>query len=148
SELRDAAHKIRGIANNLGATAIGDCAESIEQTVNAGGAVKAEQIEGLGDALAITAQSHVALLADRAGAVPATSASDINAQSVFADLKAAIGAFDPAAIALLDQLLATVEPDGKLSHYLIDAHQHLDNFRFVEAELLLEKFEEGMASAK
>ncbi|MEH6550922.1 MAG: response regulator [Pseudomonadales bacterium] len=146
-ELRGAAHKIRGIANNLGAYDIGICAETIEQAVLSGNTVSAEQIDALALALNVTAQSHAQLMQNHAAVVVELSRGDVDVGQVMADLMAAVAAFDPSATDLVDQLLVTVEPGGRLSQYLSEAREHLDNFNFAGAEPLLAKFEEGMSSS-
>ena len=137
-ELRAATHKIRGIANNLGAVDIGNCAEAIERTVIAGDTVTPKHIASLAAALTITADSHAQLLRDRAPEAKGTAAVAIDAQQVFSDLKAAMAAFDPGAIDLVDLLLGAAPEGGELSNSLTQVLEHLDNFSFAEAETLLD----------
>ena len=103
-------------------------------------------IASLSEALAVTARSHSALLKERVPDAPDTAVADIDMQQVFADLKAAIAAFDPRATDFVDQLLAAVEQGGGLFQTLLQAREHLDNFSFDQAEPLLLKIEEEMSS--
>ncbi len=141
-ELRAAAHKVRGIANNLGALDIGTSAEAIEQAIVAGATVTTEHIENLAEALRVTAQSYAQLHKDRMPETPAAGAANIDKQQVFADLKAAIATFDPAAIELVDQLLGAVEQNGGAFQVLSQARDYLDNFNFADAEILLAEIED------
>ncbi len=56
--------------------------------------------------------------------------SAVNLAELFAQLNAAVAAFDPAAIDLLDQLLASVGADSELAQQLTAAREMLDNFDF------------------
>jgi signal transduction histidine kinase/CheY-like chemotaxis protein/HPt (histidine-containing phosphotransfer) domain-containing protein len=134
---RAAAHKIRGIANNLGASGIGDCAEAIEKSVLADESVSNEQIASLALALEVAGESHAALMRDRQSTPLASGTNGIDMAAVFSSLQAAVAAFDPSATDLIDQLLSA-QPDGsKLTQPLSEARELLDNFNFGEAEPLL-----------
>jgi HPt (histidine-containing phosphotransfer) domain-containing protein len=145
-ELRAAAHKLRGIAVNLGAVDVGGGAEAIEQTVLAGERVTERQLAGLAEAMVTLGQSHAELLEGRKGAgEPTPSGEGIDTGEIFASLKAAVATSDPGATDLVDQLLSAVDKETALSQLLTRARNYLDNFSFPEAELLLAEIEEGLA---
>jgi signal transduction histidine kinase/CheY-like chemotaxis protein/HPt (histidine-containing phosphotransfer) domain-containing protein len=140
---RGTAHKLRGIANNLGASGIGNCAEGIERRILDGESVDPEQVTELEAALRLVEEQLPELLATRAPAGDAAAASgDIDVSQVFIDLKAAIAAFDPGAVELVDQLL--VGRDGDIALLLTETREHLDNFNFADAEPLLAKAEAAL----
>jgi CheY-like chemotaxis protein len=143
-EVRGAAHKIRGIANNLGANDIGASAEAIEKAALAGEAITDEQIDALASALVVAADSHATLMAQRQAVAAATGGNGIDSMAVFADLQAAVAAFDPGATDLIDQLIAGQEEGSELATRLAEARGLLDNFNFGDAEPLLAKIGEGL----
>ncbi|MCX2976379.1 response regulator [Candidatus Marimicrobium litorale] len=136
AELREAAHKVRGIANNLGATDIGASAEIIEKVALAGNAVQEEQIEALADALKITGESLDVLMVLRQASASST-ANEIDTAAVFVDLQAAVGAFDPGATSFVDQLIAAQPAGSGIANQLTELRELLDNFNFSDAEPLL-----------
>ncbi|MDH3995070.1 MAG: response regulator, partial [Gammaproteobacteria bacterium] len=143
-EARAAAHKIRGIANNLGATDIGASAEAIERTVLDGEVVSDRQLEALSQALLVASQSHSELIKDRETAAAATVAIGVDVQAIFASLQAAVATFDPGATELIDQILAAQEEGSELAQQLSEARTLLDNFEFDKAEPLLALVEQGL----
>lgn len=144
-QLRGAAHKIRGIANNLGAIDIGASAESIEKAALAGDAVTVEQIESLSNSLTVAAESHAILMAQRkAAASVASNGIGIDNLAVFADLRAAVAAFDPGATDLIDQLISGQEEGGELAAKLAEARELLDNFNFGDVEPLMSEIGRGL----
>jgi signal transduction histidine kinase/DNA-binding response OmpR family regulator/HPt (histidine-containing phosphotransfer) domain-containing protein len=143
-DLRGAAHKIRGIANNLGANDIGASAEAIEKSALAGEAITDEQIDALASALLVAADSHATLMAQRQTAAAATGGNGIDSMAVFADLQAAVAAFDPGATDLIDQLITGQEEGGELAVKLAQARELLDNFNFGDAQPLLAEIGEGL----
>ena len=136
-ELRGAAHKVRGIANNLGAVDVGAAAEAIETTVIGGEGVSYEQIEALAQALDVVRESHAGLMKDRQPVAAASGANNVDVLDVCTGLEAALAACDPGAVELVDQLLATQEAGSELAQRLSQAREHLDNFNFGDAEPLL-----------
>ena len=136
-ELSGAAHKIRGISNNLGAMDIGACAEVIEKAALAGDPVTEEQVQALAGALAVVAESHATLMAQRQSGGTTNGSIIIDTAVVFSDLQSAVAAFDPGATDLIDQLIAAQEPGSELEVQLSEARTMLDNFNFGDAEPLL-----------
>ncbi len=143
-ELRGAAHKIRGIANNLGATDVGAGAEAIERVALEGDAVSDEQISALAAALDTVAASHATLLIRHGTAQPVETGDGIDQLEVFESLQVAVAAFDPGATALVDQLLAAQEDGSEMAQHLANARELLDDFNFSDAEPLLAQIEHGL----
>jgi len=136
-EARQFAHKLRGIANNLGAFSIGSCAESIETTVQEGNAITPQQVADLATALAEVAASMPGLEALRPAPESRDDSAEIDVAAVFSELKQAVASFDPCAVELVDKLLAS-QASGSDGHSLLSsAREFLDDFSFPEAEQLL-----------
>jgi signal transduction histidine kinase/DNA-binding response OmpR family regulator/HPt (histidine-containing phosphotransfer) domain-containing protein len=140
---RKAAHKLRGIANNLGAQGIGGCAEAIEAKVIDGGSIAQEQVDALVAELATADQSLAILLAASTPDTASSGAGDIDVVRVFVEIRAAIESFDPAAAELIDQLIAAAE--GATIGLLEEAKEHLDNFNFDGAQPLLAEAEKQLS---
>ncbi len=143
-QLRNVAHKTRGIANNLGATEVGDSAEVIERIALAGDVVSDSQIGELATALATVETSLEKLLSLQKSAKPESQAEAIDQFEVFEALQTAVAAADPAATTFVDQLLAAQKDDSDTSQHLADARELLDNFNFSEAVPLLARIEKGL----
>ncbi|MCX2982827.1 response regulator [Halieaceae bacterium IMCC14734] len=146
-EIRGAAHKIRGIANNLGAAAIGAAAQSIEQTALDGEPVSGEQIKTLAAALVQAQESTAILLQDYQLQPIADGGGAIDVAAVLGNLQAAVAAFDPAATELIDQLLAGQAGGDAMAPQLKQLRDLLDNFDFGAAEPLLVDIERDLKSA-
>ena len=147
-QARKLAHKIRGIANNLGAVDIGQCAEVIEHGELSDLRAAVDQVDGLKQALSIATDS-MPLLVDAMGpvnAVEETAAVDVG--QVFAALKQAVKASDPSAIDLIDQLLVGAKAGSELAQKLEEPRTLLDNFNFNDAEPMLLEVEELLGIAK
>jgi polar amino acid transport system substrate-binding protein len=145
--VRNAAHKIRGISNNLGASDVGASAEAIEKAVLAGEAVSDEQVAALGTALQVLAESHAKLMQLRQPVAPVNGASDVDVAGVFASLKTAVAACDPGASDLVDELLSAQQADSNLAQQLSQAREMLDNFNFGDVEPLLQAIEQELQVA-
>ncbi|MGB5245948.1 MAG: response regulator, partial [Woeseia sp.] len=145
-ELRGAAHKVRGIANNLGAVDVGATAEVIEKAAIAGDDVSTEQVAALAQALKVVGQSHAQLLAELQSESVDKNANAIDVAEVFASLQTAVTAFDPGATDLVDQLLAAQEDDSEITDALSQVRELLDNFNFADAEPLLTQIEQRLTA--
>lgn len=110
----------------------------------AGEAITDEQIDALASALVVAADSHATLMAQRQAAAAATGGNGIDSMAVFADLQAAVAAFDPGATDLIDQLITGQEEGGELAVKLAQARELLDNFNFGDAQPLLAEIGEGL----
>ena len=133
-----AAHKIRGIANNLGATDIGKSAETIEETLRAGELATDDQLQSLAEAITVVASSH-AELANRSQPDSTTSGvEDIDIALVFKSLQEAVSTSDPGALDLIEQLLSAQAPGSIAAEQLASARDLLDSFNFGDAAPLLD----------
>ncbi len=142
--LRGSAHKIRGIANNLGATDVGASAEAIEMAALAGDTVTDDQIDALATAVDEIAAAHAVLLHRQQAMQPVAADSGIDQLEVFATLQAAVAAYDPGASDLIDTLLGAQEEGSHMAQELSQARELLDNFNFADAAPVLARIEEGL----
>mgnify|MGYP001812706338 FL=1 len=142
--VRSAAHKIRGIANNLGASDVGASAEAIESAVLAGEAVSDEQVAALGAALQALAESHAKLMQLRQPVASVNGASDVDVAGVLASLKTAVATSDPGASDLVEELLSAQQADSTVAQQLSQALEMLDNFNFGDVEPLLLAIEQEL----
>ena len=136
-ELRGAAHKVRGIANNLGAVDVGASAEVIETTAVAGDPVSEAQIDALAAALSVVSDSHAELMSQHQPVAAASGTNNVDVVALFAELETAMAAFDPGAADMVEQLLGTQEEGSELAQQLTAAKEFLDAFNFPDAEPLL-----------
>jgi signal transduction histidine kinase/DNA-binding response OmpR family regulator/HPt (histidine-containing phosphotransfer) domain-containing protein len=143
-ELRGAAHKIRGIANNLGAVDVGASAEAIESTAVAGNPVSEAQIDALAVALAVVGESHAELMSRQQPVEAASGTNDVDVIALCTELETAVAAFDPGAGDLVEQLLGTQQPGSQLAQRLSAAKEFLDAFNFSDAEPLLAGLKEEL----
>jgi two-component system sensor histidine kinase/response regulator len=140
------AHKLRGIASNLGATEVGLCAEAIENNVLNGLEIATEQVEGLGQAMALVSTSRPLLQAAKTTGAESAVVATVDVTKIFAELIQAVTASDPGAIDLMDQLLAGVEAGSDLARQLEEPRTLLDNFNFADAKPLLVKVSETLSA--
>jgi hypothetical protein len=103
----------------------------------AGDTVTEEQVRALADALAVVAESHATLMAQRQSGGTTNGGIIIDTAAVFTDLQAAVAAFDPGATELIDQLIDAQEQGSELAIQLSEARTMLDSFNFGDAEPLL-----------
>ncbi len=136
-EVRGMAHKLRGIANNLGARELGACAEAIESRARDKEKTPKETISEMEEIFRTLASSLSVLTASMAPASTPGQRSGEDLKQLFAELNEAVAAFDPAATDLLDRMLASVGADSELAPHLTAAREMLDNFDFGGAEPLL-----------
>ncbi len=143
-EARKFAHKLRGIANNLGAVEIGLSAEAIESRVLSNLEVTVDQVASLEQALAMTAASMPQIMSTLGATTAASSNGTPEASQLLADLKQAVAASDPGAIDLLDQLITGAGEGSELARRLAEPRGLLDNFDFAGAEPLLAQLEDAL----
>ena len=136
-EVRGMAHKLRGIANNLGARELGACAEEIETRARDKEKASPGTISAM-EGIFATLASSLAILNE--SMAPASTPAKLNGENLgelFADLNRAVAAFDPSATDIADRMLASVKPDSELARQLTAAREMVDNFDFGAAEPLL-----------
>jgi HPt (histidine-containing phosphotransfer) domain-containing protein len=136
-EARDMAHKLRGIANNLGARELGACAEDIETLARNKDKATPQTIREMEEIFTTLASSLAALTGSMTPASAADKPTGEDLGQLFAALNGAVAAFDPGAIDLLDRMVATVGAGSVLAGKLATARELLDNFDFAGAEPLL-----------
>jgi signal transduction histidine kinase/CheY-like chemotaxis protein len=141
-EAAQLAHKLRGIANNLGATDVGLRAEQIELGLKSDGAIPAESVPALGAAMVTLASSidqlEPVLAAESGGEQPA--AEDI--QPLLRDLQQAITESNPEASDLAERLLQGVGEDSVAYQPLVEVRDCLDSYNFADAGARLEGLEQ------
>ena len=127
---RQLAHKLRGIANNLGVTELGLAAEAIELPIKSGEPVPAEAIPQLVSALqaAISSQATLApLMASGDGGVELDRGQQVE---LLAELMQAVADSNPEALDLADRLLAALGEDSAGAAALAAARESLDMYDF------------------
>jgi signal transduction histidine kinase/CheY-like chemotaxis protein/HPt (histidine-containing phosphotransfer) domain-containing protein len=139
--VRAVAHKLRGIANNLGARELGACAEQIETLARQGEKATAAAIGEMEQIFASLASSLSELSQSMPVATGAEQRSGENLGELFTALNGAVASFDPSAIDLLDRVAACVGTDSALAGGLAAAREMLDNFDFAGAKPLLDTIE-------
>ena len=141
SEARAVAHKLRGIANNLGAFNIGRCATDIEELILSGQTVSAGKIDGLAAAFEEAAESANKLMQNQTPADQTQQSTDVDTAQLILDLRQAVSTSDPSAVDLVDRLLASEQLDDNITELLGRARECLDNFDFDAVEPLLAEME-------
>jgi CheY-like chemotaxis protein/HPt (histidine-containing phosphotransfer) domain-containing protein len=143
-ELRAAAHKVRGIANNLGAVDVGGSAEAIETTAMTGDPVSEAQIDALAAALSVVGESHAELMSQQQPVEAVSGTNNVDVIALCTELETAMAAFDPGAADMVEQLLGTQEPGSEVAQRLTAAKEFLDAFNFPDAEPLLAGLKEEL----
>ena len=130
---RQLAHKLRGIANNLGVTELGLAAEAIELPIKSGEPVPAEAIPQLTSALeeAISSQATLApLMVSSGGDVELDQGQQLQ---LLAELMQAVADSNPEALDLADRLLAALGEGSAGAAALAAARDSLDMYDFAGA---------------
>jgi len=132
------AHKLRGIANNLGASDLGDCAAAIEARVKSAEPVASEEISRLAKAIELTCESQRQLAPpdQEQGVSPELNAAGL--RDLFQELVQAVAENDPSAGDLAAKLLAASPGDSEVRDALAAAHDALDVYDFATAADQLE----------
>jgi signal transduction histidine kinase/CheY-like chemotaxis protein len=127
------AHKLRGIANNLGANEVGSQAESIEAGLRAGQAPPPDAFQSLIDALAVLTDSIDQLQALTTGAADSEALDENAVQALLAQLQQEIGESNPAAGDTVEQLLQGLDESNPATEPLTACGEALDSFDFAAA---------------
>ena len=143
-EIREISHKLRGIANNLGAFNIGKCAEDIEKAILSDQEVSKEKIDQLSEALEEAGES-VNLIEAQVAVNQPDVGSSVDVSQLLSEFRQAIISSNPTAIDLVGQLLAVHKLDDKVTQLLERSRESLDNFNFAEVEPLLAEIEEMLS---
>tara|TARA_R110001599_G_scaffold353881_1_gene602051 strand:+ start:29951 stop:33337 length:3387 start_codon:yes stop_codon:yes gene_type:complete len=137
-QVRTMAHKLRGIANNLGAEELGACAEEMETRARENKKSSPHIIARMEDIFATLQSSMKALTENMAVATSREGVVQENVGELFTQLIGSVEACDPVAIDLLDKILASVKPGSIVFSSLAAPRELLDNFDFAGAAPLLE----------
>jgi signal transduction histidine kinase/CheY-like chemotaxis protein len=143
-EARAVAHKLRGIASNLGAFNIGRCAEDIEELILSGQTVSAGKIDGLAAAFEEAAESANNMVQSQTPTNQTKVLGDVDTSQLILDLRQAVTTSDPTAVDLVDQLLTSPQLDANVKELLERSRECLDNFDFAAVEPLLVGIEEAL----
>ncbi|MEH6515268.1 MAG: response regulator [Halioglobus sp.] len=132
-DARQLAHKLRGIANNLGLNDVGAAAEAIELPIKSNQSVPAYALPTLVTALAqaLESQAELALLETSDEAV--TELDEAQRRTIFSQLATAIADFNPEALELVERLLAGIPEDTAEAGELASVRDALDMYDFAQA---------------
>ena len=140
------AHKLRGIANNLGATDVGQCAERLEVVLKKGEAVTDDLFSGLASALSVLVDSISQLQQvwhDNTGSGE-VSAAEI--KSLLAQLTQEIADNNPAAEETVERLLQGVDETSNGYAAFAAIRDAIDIFDFPSAAAHLGAAQDVMTS--
>ena len=127
------AHKLRGIANNLGATGVGGCAEKIEHSLKAGQPATEEMLGALADSLATLVDSITSI---EQLAAPPSESVQLTAEethALFHQLEQEIADNNPAAEQTVAKLLQSMDETAPAYASLAMARDAIDIYDFATA---------------
>lgn len=127
------AHKLRGIANNLGADETGAAAEAIEQAIKADSLPGPDELQRLAKALAETVHSQQQLAPLMASNESAAELSDDQRTALMAEVTQAVADSNPEALDLVEKLLSGMSEDMNAYQELAAARDALDLYDFAGA---------------
>jgi len=130
---RQLAHKLRGIANNLGADSTGAAAEAIEVPLKNGDDVAPDALQNLAAALAEVVVSQEQLAALIGDNTESADLDEAQRQALFADVVGAVAENNPEALEWAEQLLAAMTEDTGGYAELAAARDALDMYDFAGA---------------
>jgi CheY-like chemotaxis protein len=134
------AHKLRGIANNLGAHEIGAAAEAIELPLKSGKALATDAHSQLAQAIALTGESQATLSALMANDEDVAELGEGQRRALFSELLVAVAENNPEALDLAEKMVAGT-PEGSEGYTAIAAARDaLDIYDFAAAgEVLMDR---------
>ena len=132
------AHKLRGIAYNLGAADVGAAAEAIEQALLAGSDLSADDHARLAQAMALTLESQATLAPIVGTSDEVIELDDTERQQLLDKLLQAVSDNNPDALDIADQLLAGMDETDEGHVALTAAREALDMYDFSQATIDLE----------
>ena len=127
------AHKLRGVANNLGAYQAGEAAQAIEERLKAQRSVTTKNVSALEAAFASLTNS-VSRISD--GKEASASVDVANPQEMLKplhELQRLVASSDPRALDLAEQMLVGVATESELFKELGAAKQMLEDYNFADA---------------
>ena len=140
------AHKLRGIANNLGVTGVGEVAGKLEASFKRDQATSAESLAQLAHELDVVQHSCLELKpAEIENKSSQVVTEVLDRQAQFDAINKGIGANDPSSATLLQVLIDDLShdrpDDSDIVVLLRQAYVTLDNFQFQDARPILEQAE-------
>jgi signal transduction histidine kinase/CheY-like chemotaxis protein len=127
------AHKLRGIANNLGATDVGDCAQRLEALLKTGETVTDDMFSELASALSVLADSINQLEQLWQENTGSGEVSALEIKSLLAQLAQEIADNNPAAEETVERLLQGVDEAASGYQALAAVRDAIDIFDFPNA---------------
>jgi CheY-like chemotaxis protein/HPt (histidine-containing phosphotransfer) domain-containing protein len=130
---RQLAHKLRGIANNLGISEVGVAAEAIELPIKSGEPVPAEAVPNLADALIVASSSQSILapfMVKTGGDVKLDQGQQL---LLLAELMQAVTDNNPESLDLADSLLSSLPEGSTAATAVAAARSALDMYDFASA---------------
>lgn len=139
------AHKLRGIANNLGAVEVGSYATNIESTLKSGGEIGEQEVSVLQEAIdqVLISVAELEKLKPEPTESGAVSAADISA--TLKKLRGSLEMNDPGAEAICDELLSAVDANGPAHEVLNTIRDSLEMFDFDRALQHMSSLESELA---
>jgi signal transduction histidine kinase/CheY-like chemotaxis protein/HPt (histidine-containing phosphotransfer) domain-containing protein len=131
------AHKLRGIANNLGANDVGLAAEAIELPLKSGEPLAPDAVPLLAKAIALIGESQLTLAPLLVVNEQVVGLDEHEQQALFSDLLEAVAENNPEAIELAEKLLASLVEGADGFVELSQARDALDMYDFAAASELL-----------
>ena len=138
------AHKLRGIANNLGASALGDSAAKIEARLKSAEPLASDDLTRLAEAMELTRESQRQLAPPDQEQGAHSELDAVGRSDLFQELVQAVASNDPAAGDLAARLLAATTADDEIHDALSAAHDALDIYDFTTAAAQLESVAASM----
>tara|TARA_R110001599_G_scaffold353462_1_gene592920 strand:- start:18381 stop:21359 length:2979 start_codon:yes stop_codon:yes gene_type:complete len=127
------AHKLRGIANNLGATDVGQCAQRLEVLLKTGETVTDDLFSGLASALSVLVDSINQLEKTWQENTELGALSTLELKSLLAQLTQEIADNNPAAEETIGRLLQGVDETSNGYQALVAVRDAIDIFDFANA---------------
>ena len=132
-DARILAHKLRGVAANLGAHQVSEAAQTIEDRINAQQAVPTNEVQTLGVAFVSLTESVIRISDGKEAGVSVDVSSPQETLKRLHELQQLVASSDPRALDLAEQLLVGVPAESKLSKELSAAKTMLEDYNFAGA---------------
>jgi len=142
--LKDAgelAHKLKGVANNLGVYTLGERASDLEQSLRAGANPGSGAYAKLAEALAVALESQAVLAAAAEREDTGEALDEGESRALYEEVLAAVEESNPEALELTARLLGSLTEEDPNHALVAAAHDALDEYDFVTAEAMLRAVE-------
>ena len=140
------AHKLKGIANNLGVVGVGTQAAALESALRSAEPVSESALQNLAEALAESSTAIEQLVALQSAAEGGGEESGGNSLELLDRLEKEIGENDPAASDTAEELLKSLEGDSAAVTAATAARDALELFDFAGAGEQLDQIRAGLGS--